>query len=321
MSYSNSDTNGRPASGVSSSRRTSEGRSRSPLRWMLPAAVVMIVAVFAAASAMASATTPRHKDSIPVPTPKERYKGGQHVPVSSEQGGNLPGAPGSLVSGYPTVSLKRYSAHEGYILFEENCSSCHGPEASGSSIAPNLVGLGAATIDFWVSTGRMPLADPTVEPEVKPSRFTPTQTLDIVKFITSLGPGGPGIPKLNLKNVNVNEGQRLFTLNCASCHTITGAGDALSGGAYAPSLHFATAEQIGDAIRSGPGEMPRFGPGELTPQQVDDIVAYVKNYIQHPVDPGGAGLGGVGPVAEGFIALLVGVGGLMLVAFWIGDRA
>jgi ubiquinol-cytochrome c reductase cytochrome c subunit len=42
--------------------------------------------------------------------------------------------------------------------------------------------------------------------------------------------------------------------------------------------------------------------------------------IQHPVDRGGFGLGGFGPVAEGLVALLIGVGGLMLVAFWIGDR-
>ena len=42
--------------------------------------------------------------------------------------------------------------------------------------------------------------------------------------------------------------------------------------------------------------------------------------IQHPVNQGGLGLGGIGPVAEGFIGLLFGVGGIMLVAFWLGDR-
>jgi TM2 domain-containing membrane protein YozV len=29
----------------------------------------------------------------------------------------------------------------------------------------------------------------------------------------------------------------------------------------------------------------------------------------------------VGPVAEGFIALLLGVGGLFLICFWIGERS
>ena len=50
------------------------------------------------------------------------------------------------------------------------------------------------------------------------------------------------------------------------------------------------------------------------------IVKYVTTVIQHPVNQGGLGLGGIGPVAEGFIGLLFGVGGIMLVAFWLGDR-
>jgi ubiquinol-cytochrome c reductase cytochrome c subunit len=47
----------------------------------------------------------------------------------------------------------------------------------------------------------------------------------------------------------------------------------------------------------------------------------VTKVIQHPDNRGGLGLGGIGPVAEGFVGLLIGVGALMLVAFWIGDRA
>ena len=50
-------------------------------------------------------------------------------------------------------------------------------------------------------------------------------------------------------------------------------------------------------------------------------MAYVTEQIQHPANPGGFGLGGIGPVAEGFVGLLFGVGGLMLVCFWIGDRS
>ena len=66
--------------------------------------------------------------------------------------------------------------------------------------------------------------------------------------------------------------------------------------------------------------MPPFA-GNLTDGQVRDIVAYVSEYIQHPTNPGGFGLGGVGPVAEGFVALLFGVGALMLVCYWIGERS
>ena len=113
----------------------------------------------------------------------------------------------------------------------------------------------------------------------------------------------------------------MFVLNCAACHTITGSGDALADGFSAPTLHKATPVQAVEALRTGPANMPHFGPDQLSNQQVADIVAYVIGPIQHPNNAGGLGLGGIGPVAEGFIGLFIGVGGLMLVAFWIGDRA
>jgi ubiquinol-cytochrome c reductase cytochrome c subunit len=212
----------------------------------------------------------------------------------------------------------------GEALFASSCASCHGPMAAGTDRAPNLQGLGAATVDFWVSTGRMPLADSYLQPLRKQVRFTPKQVLQIVAYVSSLAPpfqADSGIPTVDLKNANLADGNSLFVLNCAGCHTITGAGDALANGAFAPSLHKATPTQIAEAIRTGPGNMPHFGPGNISEQQAADIVAYVHDVIQHPNNAGGLGLGGIGPVAEGFIGLLIGVGALMLVAFWIGDRA
>lgn len=213
----------------------------------------------------------------------------------------------------------------GRAIFESTCATCHGQQAQGSSVAPNLRGLGPATVDFWVSTGRMPLANPTTQPLQKPPRFNRRQTLEIAAFVSSLEPTSPayppGIPVVNTNGANLADGNSLFVLNCAPCHTVTGSGDALADGAFAPSLHIATATQIAEAIRTGPTNMPHFGPGNLSNRQVAEIVAYVTGPIQHPNNRGGIGLGGVGPVAEGFVALLIGVGGLMLVALWIGERA
>ena len=68
----------------------------------------------------------------------------------------------------------------GRLLFAQTCSSCHGNDANGvgpdgqATIGPNLQGVGAATVDFWVSTGRMPATDvKAVEAERKPTRLTP----------------------------------------------------------------------------------------------------------------------------------------------------
>ncbi|MGH9101726.1 MAG: cytochrome bc1 complex diheme cytochrome c subunit [Acidimicrobiales bacterium] len=242
--------------------------------------------------------------------------------ASSPEGGAVASAqvPGSTATTV-TVDHSAKQVSTGRGLFIENCSTCHGVDAQGSSRAPNLVGLGAATVDFWLATGRMPLAYPTPQAQSKPPLFDASQRHAIVSYVTSLGAGGPGIPNLNLGGANVATGQNLFSLNCAGCHTITGSGDALANGYYAPSLLAATAPEIAEAMRTGPGNMPRFGVHQLSPQQVDDVVAYVRQYIQHPVDRGGLGLGHVGPVAEGFVGLILGVGVLCLAAYWIGEKA
>jgi ubiquinol-cytochrome c reductase cytochrome c subunit len=219
------------------------------------------------------------------------------------------------------VSLPKAFEAPGEALFAANCSSCHGADALGTVRAPNLQGLGAGTIDFWVSTGRMPLANSYIQATRKPPRFNRLQTLEIAAWVQSLTPGeGVPVPVVNTNGADLEAGNTLFTLNCAACHTITGAGDALMDGAYAPSLHVATLPQIVEAIRSGPGNMPHFSEGNITNTEARDIAAYVHGVIEHPVNAGGIGLGGIGPVGEGFVGLLVGVGVLMLVCFWIGER-
>ncbi len=214
----------------------------------------------------------------------------------------------------------------GQSLYLQNCASCHGTEANGvpadgtQGAYPNLQGLGAATIDFWIASGRMPAADPrSVQAERRVPRLTDQQAVAISAWVNSLAPSYPAIPSVNVKDGNYSNGQALFALNCAACHTIEGAGDALAFDTYAPSLRHIPGYQIVEAIRSGPGNMPRF-TGNLSDAQVRDIVKYVTSYVQHPQNPGGLGLGGLGPVAEGFVALLIGVGLLALAGYWVGER-
>jgi ubiquinol-cytochrome c reductase cytochrome c subunit len=214
----------------------------------------------------------------------------------------------------------------GQSLFLENCASCHGTQANGvpangtPGAFPDLVGLGPATIDFWVESGRMPAADPrAVQANRRTPRLNQSQALAIAAWVNSLSPSYPDIPSPNLASANVSDGAALFALNCAACHTIEGDGDALANGTFAPSLRNIPAYQVVEAIRTGPANMPRF-TGNLSDYQVADIVKYVTTEIQHPQNPGGFGLGGLGPVAEGFVGLLLGVGLLALVGFWVGER-
>jgi ubiquinol-cytochrome c reductase cytochrome c subunit len=218
--------------------------------------------------------------------------------------------------------LSQTDIAQGQVLFGDNCASCHGNDAGGSAIAPPINAVGPATVDFWVSTGRMPATSTNdVEAERKNPRLNGTQAYQVAAYVNSLHPSTPFIPTVNLNGANLADGADLFSLNCAACHTITGAGDALAYGTNAPTLikNAISAQQIAEAIRTGPANMPRFS-GNLTDAQVRDLVAYVTENLQHPTAPGGFGLGGVGPVAEGFVAVLIGVGVLMLVAFWVGER-
>jgi ubiquinol-cytochrome c reductase cytochrome c subunit len=214
----------------------------------------------------------------------------------------------------------------GQALFLQNCASCHGNEANGipasgtSGAYPNLVGLGPATIDFWIESGRMPAADPrTVEAIRRVPRLNHDQALAVAAWVNSLSPSYPSIPKPNLAIANASDGAALFALNCASCHTIEGDGDALAYGTFSSSLRHVPAVQVAEAIRTGPGNMPRF-TGNLSDYQVNDIVKFVTTQIQHPTNIGGFGLGGLGPVAEGFVGLALGVGLLALIGFWVGER-
>jgi ubiquinol-cytochrome c reductase cytochrome c subunit len=215
----------------------------------------------------------------------------------------------------------------GQALYSENCASCHGVAANGVpangtvGAFPDLVGLGPATIDFWIDSGRMPAKNTAAveAPRGQPA-LTPTQAEAVAAWVNSLDPSYPYIPTPNLKNANVADGMALFALNCAACHTIEGDGDALAFSTFAPSLRHIPAFQVAEAIRTGPANMPRF-TGNLSDQQVDDIVKYVTTEIQHPRNIGGFGLGGLGPVAEGFVALLIGVGFLALICYWIGERS
>ncbi len=291
-------------------------------RVIAPAALVGAVAVFGLVAFSPSPASAAFSQSPQFPAVEQQPGPGLPKPLSPKSRLVPSGSTATKGSGLSYVDLPRAFVSPGQALFAANCATCHGNGAEGTTRAPPLLGLGAGTVDFWVSTGRMPLENSYVQATRKPPRFNRLQTLEIATFVQSLTPGeGVGVPVVQENGANLEDGNAQFTLNCAACHTITGAGDALAEGAFAPSLHLATPTQTVEAMRTGPGNMPRFSPGNISDAQARDVAAYVNQVIQHPSDRGGIGLGGIGPVGEGFIGLLIGVGVLMLVGFWIGDRA
>jgi ubiquinol-cytochrome c reductase cytochrome c subunit len=62
--------------------------------------------------------------------------------------------------------------------------------------------------------------------------------------------------------------------------------------------------------------MPVFSDGALSPQAKRDIIAYITDTRTEP-NPGGLSLGRLGPVTEGLVVFLGGMGFLVLIALWI----
>ncbi len=223
---------------------------------------------------------------------------------------------GSASASSPNRSLDQISA--GKALFAVSCASCHGEYAQGSSVAPSLIGAGAAAVHFQMSTGRMPLKDTDAEAPRKPVTFSQQQIYAIAAYVASLG-GGPAIPtpdQYSTAGADTGLGQGLFNANCAQCHNYAGAGGALTDGKYAPALTQATNRQIYEAMLTGPEAMPVFNDSTLTPSDKRDIIAYVTQ-TRAEVNPGGFSLGRVGPTTEGLVAWLGGIGALVLAAMWI----
>lgn len=210
---------------------------------------------------------------------------------------------------------------EGKKLFGANCSTCHGTEAEGTKEGPSLVGVGAASVNFQVGTGRMPLAFQGPQGMVKPKQFSKEQTLQMAAYVASLGPG-PGLPETKYLqgDGNVKTGGELFRINCAMCHNVAAAGGALTEGKFAPKLTGVPATHVYEAMVTGPQNMPVFSDANLTPQEKSDIISYLK-YIEEQPPVGGVTLGSLGPVAEGLFIWILGLGVIIGITVWITAKS
>ncbi|AWK72229.1 cytochrome C [Rhodococcus oxybenzonivorans] len=217
---------------------------------------------------------------------------------------------------------------EGKQLYDTSCITCHGANLQGvQDRGPSLIGVGEAAVYFQVSSGRMPASRNEAQIERKPLKFDAEQTDAIGAYIQANG-GGPTvvrdengeIAQSSLRGGDIGRGSELFRLNCASCHNFTGRGGALSSGKYAPVLDPANEQQIYTAMVTGPQNMPKFSDRQLTLEEKKDIIAYIKSSGETK-QPGGYGLGGIGPASEGLAMWVVGIIAVVGAALWIGARS
>ena len=240
--------------------------------------------------------------------------GGASVAVGSVANAEPPTAPQS----------QQLTAADGEALFRANCASCHGLNAQGTQNGTSLIGVGAASVDFQVMTGRMPMAMSGPQALQREPQFSQEDTDAMAAYIASLAPG-PDVPSEELLDTSVVDaegiaaGGELFRINCAMCHNVAGAGGALTEGKFAPPLKGVAANHIYEAMLTGPQNMPVFNDSNISPEEKREIIAYL-NYLDENPSVGGFDLGALGPVSEGLFIWIFGLGGIVAITVWLTSR-
>lgn len=219
---------------------------------------------------------------------------------------------------------------DGEFLWKRDCVSCHGPQGHGTPWGPPIQGQGPAGVSFMLTSGRMPLEDlrplatrdydvRELQVDRKPAAYTPAQ-IDAIVEHTRAFLDGPEVPEVDIASADLARGEELFQANCAACHMWSGRGGALTDGRIAVSLVEATPVEVVAAMRMGVGTMPVFSEETVPDDDAAAIAAYV-DFLREPSTPGGSPLAFLGPVAEGFVAWMVGIVTLLLAVRWIGQRS
>jgi ubiquinol-cytochrome c reductase cytochrome c subunit len=225
------------------------------------------------------------------------------------------------------ASLDPELVERGDQLFQTNCAMCHGSNGTGldqegPAGGPSLIGVGPASVDFMIRSGRMPMDNQNDRLRRGPAQFDDTDRAALVAYVTSLAPGeGPAIPDVSgWQSADLARGLEQFTTNCAACHGPTAAGVAVGQRDVSSNLDVASPLEIAEAIRTGPGVMPVFGGDVLGEEDLEAVTAWVME-LRDRESPGGISVGRSGPVSEGFIAWLVGLGLLDIVMYLLGEKA
>src|SRR5207302_10775240 len=104
----------------------------------------------------------------------------------------MPEAPGP---GDPTTTFPSSPqlVAAGHSLYLNGCASCHGVALQGMpGVAPALRGVGPGPVDFYLSTGRMPLEQPREEPIRNPPLYSRHQIDALIAYLSTFG--GPAAP-------------------------------------------------------------------------------------------------------------------------------
>jgi ubiquinol-cytochrome c reductase cytochrome c subunit len=286
-------------------RRRLTKRSRIP-----PVLRLTLAVTLGALAVVGLAVPPSQGQTAPSTLPGASSVSGPTAPAKAP---NPPG-PGNPTKSFPSSPAL---VAQGFELYQRSCSSCHGIALNGTpGVAPSLHGVGPGPVDFYLSTGRMPLEQPKQEPLRNPAQFNRHQIDAIIAYVSSFG--GPPAPTADPSKGDLSNGQHLFTSNCAGCHQVMARGG-LTVNVPVPDLLEATPQQIAEAVRMGPYMMPHFDSTQISQHDLDSLARYIL-WTRHPNNAGGWGIYNIGPIPEGMVAWFLALVAMVLVARLIGER-
>jgi quinol---cytochrome-c reductase cytochrome c subunit len=284
-------------------------------RWLtrrsrVPAVLRLTVAVILGAVAVIGIAAP----SSPGQTTSPSAPGGSLREFNPATKSPEPPGPGDPTRSFPDSPALRA---QGFSLYQSGCSSCHGIALQGTpGVAPSLRGVGAGPVDFYLSTGRMPLEQPRAQPQRNTPLYSRAKIDALIAFIASFG--GPRAPTSDPAKGDLALGFHLFTEDCAGCHQSVARGG-ITVNAQIPDLQNATPPEIAEAVRMGPYLMPHFDATQIDQHELDSLARYIQ-WTRHPQNAGGWGIYNIGPIPEGMVAWFIGLLALVIVARLIGER-
>lgn len=180
-------------------------------------------------------------------------------------------------------------APHGALLFKQTCEGCHGPAGHGG-IAPaigNPAFLNTASDGFIAASillGRGQRGMRSFD-EQGLARMTEREVGDIIAYLRQSA-SGLGFQRLQTRvHANTNKGKELFAQLCVGCHGNDGLGQtapALNNQGFLDSVTDGFLQATiargrrGTAMRAW--AIGGYGFAELTPEQINDLVAYIRSW-------------------------------------------
>ncbi len=158
---------------------------------------------------------------------------------------------------------------QGAKLFTDNCSLCHGPDATGG-VGPDLISSTMTNAEMLAVIGDGRSAMPGFS-----AILSAADTDAVVAYVDATRTLDNGVPAVPL---GVESGQHLFVAACSSCHGVDGAGGS---GPSLTGIDLSAAEVVSQVLGGHPPDMPAF-EGVLDGPQAEAVARYLGSIAGEP---------------------------------------